>query len=65
MSLYDDSSSDEEWDLEEEEDIAMLLILHKNKQPKHSGSVWGRETLRRLRRDADDKLRASPVNDVL
>ena len=56
MSLYDDSLSDEEWDLEEEKDIAMVLILHKNKRSKHGGSIWGYETLRRLRRDADDNL---------
>lgn len=31
--------------MEEEEDIAMILALHKNKRPKHGGSVFGRERL--------------------
>jgi hypothetical protein len=56
MNSFDDSSSDEEWELEEDEDIAMVLMLHKNKRPKHGGSVFGRETLRRLRQDADNTL---------
>jgi hypothetical protein len=30
-SSYD--SSDEEWDLEKEENIAMLLAMHANKRP--------------------------------
>jgi hypothetical protein len=29
--------------MEEEEDIAMVLALHANKQPKHGGSSIGRE----------------------
>jgi hypothetical protein len=41
-SSYDYSSSDDECDLEEEEDIAVLLGLHANKRPKHSGSVFYR-----------------------
>ena len=40
-------SSDEEYDLEEEEDIALISMLHnKTKLPKHGGSVFGRETIR-------------------
>ena len=32
----DDSSSDEEFDLTEEEDIAMIMaMMHNNKRPKH------------------------------
>jgi hypothetical protein len=41
-SSYDHLSFNDEWDLEEEEDIAMLLALHANKRPKHRGSVFGR-----------------------
>jgi hypothetical protein len=32
MSFYDDSSSDDEWDISVEEDIAMILGLHVNKR---------------------------------
>ena len=61
MRLYDDSCSGEEWDLEEDED-ALVLMLHKNKRPKHDGSVIDHETLRRLGEDADNKLiRPTPV----
>ena len=38
-SFVDDSSSDEEFDLHEEEEIAMLVAMHKRKKPKHGGSV--------------------------
>jgi hypothetical protein len=43
------SSSDDEWDLSEEEDIAMILALHANKRPKHGGSVFGWQKLSRER----------------
>ena len=46
-SSWDDSSSDEEFDLAEEEDIALLIALHKRKKPKHDGSVFGHEYTRR------------------
>ncbi|KAE8795952.1 hypothetical protein D1007_29145 [Hordeum vulgare] len=36
MVLIEDSS-DEEYDLEDEEDIALILLLHKRKKPKHGG----------------------------
>jgi hypothetical protein len=36
-SSYNYSSSHNEWDLEEEENIAMILALHSNKRPKHEG----------------------------
>jgi hypothetical protein len=55
-STYDYSTSDEEFDMEEEEDIAMILALHKNKRPKHGGSVFGRERLRRARVDGHNRL---------
>jgi hypothetical protein len=38
-------SSDEEFDLQEEEDVAMILAMHVNKKPKHGGSVIGRKKL--------------------
>ena len=40
-SFVDDSSSDVEFDLNEEEDIAMLVVMHKGKKPKHGGYVYG------------------------
>ena len=50
-------SSDEEYDLEEEEDIALILMLHnKTKRPKRGGSVFGREKFKRERLEADAKL---------
>ena len=52
----DDSSSDEEFDLHEEEDIAMLVAMHKGKKPKHGGSVYGRAFIRRERIDAHKRL---------
>ena len=47
FSFVDDSSSDEEFDLHEEEEIAMLVAMHKRKKPKHGGSVYGRAFIRR------------------
>jgi hypothetical protein len=47
--MYDYSTSDEEFNMEEEQDIAMILALHKNKQLKYSGFMFCRETLRRAR----------------
>ena len=52
----DDSSSDEEFDPIEEENIAMLVALHKWKKPKHGSSVFGREFIRRERVDAHKRL---------
>jgi hypothetical protein len=39
MVVFDYSFSDEEFDMEDE-DIAMILSMHKNKRPKHGGSVF-------------------------
>lgn len=50
--LFDDSSTDDEFDMCEEEDIAIILAVHKSKRPKHGGSVSGREKLWRERIDA-------------
>ena len=57
MTLYEYASlsSDKDFDLVEEEDIAMLTIMHKNKSPKHGGSLFGREYLRRERVKAIDE----------
>ncbi|KAI5008129.1 hypothetical protein ZWY2020_009177 [Hordeum vulgare] len=55
-SFVDDSSSDEEFDLHEEEDIDMLVSMHKWKKPKHDGSVYGRAFIRRERIDAHKRL---------
>jgi hypothetical protein len=56
MSLFDYSSSDDEYDMNEDEDIAMILLLYKKKRPEHGGSVFGRERIRRLRIDGQNKL---------
>ena len=56
-------SSDEEYDLEEEEDTALILMLHnKTKRPKRGGSVFGREEIKRERLEADAKLMRSYFN---
>jgi len=47
-STYD--SDDEEWDLQEEEEVTMLLAVRANKRPRHGSSVLGRERLWRERR---------------
>ena len=53
-SSYD--SSEEEFDMEEEEDLAMILAMHINKKPKHGDSVMGREKIWRDRIDAHNRL---------
>ena len=53
-SSYD--SFDEEFDLQEEEDLAMVLAMHINKKPKHGGSVFGRQKLWKERIDAHNRL---------
>lgn len=55
-NYYDDSSSDEDFDLTEEEDIAMIVMMYKNKKPKHGGSVFGREFQWRERKGAGGPL---------
>jgi hypothetical protein len=54
-----DSSSDDEWDLSEEEEIAMILALRANKRPKHGGSVFRWQKLRRERIKGHNKLMRS------
>ena len=53
-SSYD--SSEEEFDIEEEEDLAMILAMHINKKLKHGGSVMGRQKIWRDRIDAHNRL---------
>ena len=42
-SSYD--SSEEEFYIEEEEDLAIILAMHINKKPKHGGSVMGQQKI--------------------
>ena len=42
-SSYD--SFEEESDIEEEEDLAMILAMHINKKSKHGGSVMVRKKI--------------------
>ena len=53
-SSYD--SSDEEFDLQEEKDIAMILAMHINKKSKHGSLVFGRQKLWRKMIDGHNKL---------
>jgi hypothetical protein len=53
-SSYD--SSDEEWDIQEEEEMAMLWAMHAKKRPNHGGSVLGRQKLWRDRIEGHEKL---------
>ena len=57
-STWDDSSSREEYEWEEEKDIAMIKIVHmeKNKWLKHGGSVVGHEVIHRRRLDGNSRL---------
>ena len=57
-TFEDYTTSDEEFEREEEEDIAMILAVHEhiNKRPKHGGSALGHTKLRRERFDAAARL---------
>lgn len=55
-SLYDDSSSEEAYDMTKEEDIALTLMMHKNKNPKHGGTIYGHVVIRRDRQEAHVRL---------
>lgn len=55
-SFVDNSSSNKEFDLQEEEEIAMLVAMHKRKKPKHGGSVYVRVFIRREHIDAHKRL---------
>ena len=50
------NSSEEEFDMEEEEDLAIIVAMHINKKPKHGGSVMGRQKIWRDKIDADNRL---------
>jgi hypothetical protein len=56
MDSFDYTSCNEEFDIEEEDDVGMFLLMHKNKRPKHGGSIFGCESIRKLRTHADYKL---------
>jgi hypothetical protein len=43
--MCDYSTSDEVFDMQEEEDIMIILALHKNKRLKHDRSVFRQERL--------------------
>jgi hypothetical protein len=58
-SSYDYPSFGDEWDLSEEEDIAMILALHAKKRPKLGGSVFGQQKLWRERIEGHNKLMRS------
>lgn len=47
--------SDEEFDFTQEEDIAMLVAMHKRKKRKHGGSMFGREFIQRELVDAHER----------
>lgn len=54
--MWDGSSSEEEYDMDEEEDIALIIWMEKNKMPKYGGFVVGREVIPRLRKDRHNRL---------
>jgi hypothetical protein len=60
-SSYD--SSDDEFDIEEEENISMLLAVRANKKPKVGGSVFGRQKLWRERIEGHNKLMRMYFNE--
>jgi hypothetical protein len=53
-SSYD--SSDEEWDIQEEEEMTMLWAMRAKKRQKHGGSVLGRHKFWHDRIEAHMKL---------
>ena len=55
MTLSYDSSN-EKYNIQEEEDIAMILAMHVNKKPKHGGSIIDRQKSWRDRIDAHNRL---------
>jgi hypothetical protein len=62
MSLSYDSS-DEEFDIKEEENISMLLALRANKKPKIGGSVFGRQKLWREGIECHNKVMQMYFNE--
>jgi hypothetical protein len=56
MSSLTISSFDDGWDLSGEEDIAMMLTLHANKRPKHSGYIFGWQKIQREMIEGHNKL---------
>jgi hypothetical protein len=58
--LYD--SSDEEYNIEEEESISILLACRAIKKPKIGGSIFDRQILWRERIEGHEKLMQSYFN---
>jgi hypothetical protein len=60
MVLFEYSTSDEEYDMGEDENIMMVLLAHKKKNKKkkrkHCGLVLAHQKIRRLRAEADHIL---------
>jgi hypothetical protein len=65
MVLFTYSSSNEEFDMQEGEDISMILFLHLYKKPGHGGSVFIHVFIWRRRIDADNKLMLNYFVDSL
>jgi hypothetical protein len=61
-SSYDDSD-DEEFDMDEDEAISMVLAWRATKKPKIGGSVFGRQKLWRERIEGHNKLMWMYFND--
>jgi hypothetical protein len=61
-SSYDDSD-DEEFDMDEDEAISMVLAWRATKKPKIGGSVFGRQKLWRERIEGHNKLMRMYFND--
>jgi hypothetical protein len=59
MVVVDYSISDDEFDMEDKEEIALVLLMNKNKKPKHGGSVFSCEYIQKMKIDADHKLMAN------
>ena len=57
-SQWEDSSSEEEYEVNVKEDIALIMMVHmeKNKQSKHGGSVVGHEVIRKRKQYGHHRL---------
>jgi hypothetical protein len=60
-----DSSDDEEYDMQEDEAIAMVLIMHMKKRPKHVSLLFDREVIHHERMEADARLMRNYCNPML
>ena len=55
-SPWGDSSSDEKFNMNEEEKNMLILTMHAKKRVKHGGSVFGCEVIPRIRQDGHNRL---------